>query len=122
MTTVLAKIPEHLKPEIDAALSWFNTREGADFEVTGIVDPPASAGAGQDLRLVLCGSGTCRQETFRVGSSANGPQIDWLGDNQSKASSKVAELDPPPGPLRQWIDEVSGRHTFTVLLFYRGFW
>ena len=122
MTTVLDTIPEHLQPEIEAALSWFNTREGSDFEVTGIVDPPASADAGQDLRLVLCGAGTCRQETFQVSSLPNGPQVSWLGEDQSNTNSGVAELDPPPGTLRQWIDEVSGRHTFVVLLFYRGFW
>ena len=121
MTTVLDAIPEHLQRDVDAALAWFNAREGGGFEVTGIVDPPESAGAGRQLRLVLCGSGTCRQETFRVAPSPNGPRIDWLGD-RAEAGDGVAELDPPPGARRGWIDEVAGRHAFVVLLFYRGFW
>ena len=122
MATVLDAIPEDLQPEVEAALAWFNASESGDFEVTGIVDPPEGAGEGGDLRLVLCGGGACRQETFRVASSPSGPQVDWLSGDRPVASEGVAELDPPPGARRNWIDEISGRHAFTVLLFYRGFW
>lgn len=119
MTTVLENIPEHLQHDVGLALDWFNTREGDFFEVTGIVDPPPTAGAAHDLRLVLCGAGTCRQETFQVNAAAK--HVQWLGDD-SAAANGVAELDPPPGPMRQWIDQVCERHNFVVLLFYRGFW
>ena len=122
MATVLDTIPQHLQRDVDAAVAWFNAREGGGFQVTGIVDPPGSAGAAQDLRLVLCGAGTCRQETFRVASSPSGPLVDWLGDDRSVAGAGVAELDPPPGARRGWIDQVSRRHAFVALLFYRGFW
>ncbi|MDG2336305.1 MAG: hypothetical protein P8Q97_19045 [Myxococcota bacterium] len=122
MLTVSETIPAALQPQVETALAWFNSKESADFEVTGIVDPPPSAAAGEDLSLILCGGGLCRQETFRVVSSPDGPRVEWLSGDQSGAGEGVAELDPPPGALRNWIDEISGRHAFTVFLFYRGFW
>jgi len=122
MTTVLDAIPDHLQPEVQSALAWFNASEGGNFEVTGIVDPPQSGGEGQALRLVLCGGGICRQETFRVASASDGSQVDWLSDDRADGSEGVAELDPPPGARRDWIDEIAGKHAFTLLLFYRGFW
>jgi len=122
MTTVLDSIPEYLQREVSIALAWFNAREKAEFEVTGIVDPPSSGEAVQTLRLVLCGAGICRQETFRVDNSPNGPEIEWLGNDASKSGEETAELDPPPGARRGWLDDVSARHKFVVLLFYRGFW
>lgn len=122
MTTVLETIPEHLQHDVDLALAWFNGREGAAFEVTGIVNPPTTAGVGHDLQLILCGAGTCRQETFQVGSAASSnSEVKWLGEEPTVLDG-VAELDPPPGALRRWIDEACGRHAFVVLLFYRGFW
>ena len=122
MTTVLDTIPDDLQPEVDAALAWFNASEGGNFEVTGIVDPPQGGGEGRALRLVLCGDGTCRQETFRVASASDGSQVDWLSGDRADGSEGVAELDPPPGARRDWIDEIAGKHAFTLLLFYRGFW
>ncbi len=116
MTTVLDTVPGHLKTDVDAALAWFNAREGETYEVTGIVDPPEAAAPDKDLRLVLCGAGTCRQETFRVDAS----EVSWQGPEAS--TEDVAELDPPPGALRDWVDEVTARHKFVVILFYRGFW
>ncbi len=118
MTTVLDSIPEPLARDVQAALAWFNARGAGEFEVTGIVDPPAAPGAERDLRLVLCGEGTCRQETFRV----DGAQVEWLGDGAASEAAGVAELDPPPGPRRAWLDDVALRHPFSVVLFYRGFW
>lgn len=122
MTTVHDTIPGHLQGDVDAVVAWFNTREGGGFEATGIVDPPPVAAAGGELRLVLCGQGTCRQERFRIGSSEHGQDIEWLGDGQAVGGASVAELDPPPGARRDWIDRVAGQHAFVVLLFYRGFW
>ena len=122
MTTVLDTIPGHLQHDVDSVLAWFNAREGGGFEVTGIVNPPPAAASGRELRLVLCGQGTCRQERIRVASAEDGQRIDWLGDDQAVAGEAVAELDPPPGARRGWIDRVAGQHAFVVLLFYRGFW
>ena len=105
MTTVHDTIPGHLKRDVDAAVAWFNAREGGGFEATGIVNPPPAAPAGEELRLVLCGRGTCRQERFRIQSSENGQQIEWLGDGQAAqgrsrcrtrpAAGRAARLDRP---------------------------
>ena len=38
------------------------------------------------------------------------------------AGAPQAELDPPPGPRRSWLDRTLDQHAFTVVLFYRGFW
>ncbi|MBL6687414.1 MAG: hypothetical protein ISP92_04240 [Pseudomonadales bacterium] len=122
MPTVLEIIPDQLREEVNAAVSWFNARENASFEVTGIVDPPNAAGSGEDLRLVLCGEGVCRQETFKVAASEDLSSVQWLGLDHAQDSAGVAELDPPPGARRTWLKDVAERHTFVVLLFYRGFW
>ncbi|MDE0885651.1 MAG: hypothetical protein OSB70_08975 [Myxococcota bacterium] len=113
-------IPAALEPGVEIALLWFNSHESAEFEVTGIVGPPESADEGGDLQLILCGAGLCRQETFRVVSLPEGPRVDWISGERSAGGESVAELDPPPGALRNWIDEVSSRHSFTVFLFYRA--
>ena len=125
MTTVLETIPQNLRAEVDSALVWFNAHENASFEVTGIVNPPTASNSGEDLRLVLCGEGVCRQETFRVAGSAGSagaPTVAWLGLDHAQDSLSVAELDPPPGSRKAWLADVAGQHSFAVLLFYRGFW
>ena len=122
MPNVLEVIPEDLQEEVNAALTWFNAHKNTSFEVTGIVDPPAAATKGGDLRLVLCGGGVCRQETFQVSGSADRPTVRWLGVDHVKDSVGIAELDPPPGARKTWLADVVGQHDFTVLLFYRGFW
>jgi len=132
VTTVRETIPEPLQPEVDAAIAWFNRsrddREGgAHFEVTGIVDPEdalASDGP-RDLRLVLCAGDRCEQRTFRVSTDASGFSValaDELGMAARDPDSTPAELDPPPGARRSWLDAALARHAFIVLIFYRGFW
>ena len=122
MPNVLEIIPEDLHAEVDAALAWFNAYENASFEVTGIVDPPTDSARGENLRLVLCGDGVCRQETFKVSGPADMRTVSWLGLDHEQDSVGVAELDPPPGAKKTWLADVAGRHAFAVLLFYRGFW
>ena len=90
--------------------------------MTGIVDPPAVSNSGQDLRLVLSSEGVCRQETFKVAGSADTPKADWLGLDHAQERIGVAELDPPPGARKAWLADVARKHSFSVLLFYRGFW
>lgn len=122
MTTVLDEIPEPLRADVDAALAWWNARESGDYSVTGIVDPPAAPDPARPLQLVLCGAGTCRQESFRVAATPEGAQVEWLGERETAEGAAVAELDPPPGARRDWLETVMGRHAFVVLVFYRGFW
>lgn len=120
MTIVLDTIPEALREEVDAALIWFNGQHSGAYEVTGIIDPPTEPASEHGLRLVLCGEGQCLQESFRITPEAGGFAVSAL--TADAAPGGVAELDPPPGPRRRWVDEVRDRHAFVMLVFYRGFW
>ncbi len=126
MTTVSDEIPEALQPDVDAALEWFNRDRSTPFEVTGILDPEAALAttAPRELRLVLCGGDRCEQRSFRVASGIAGREVGFLEDAVPTVDEAApqAELDPPPGPRRGWLDRTLARHEFTVVLFYRGFW
>ena len=126
MSTVSETIPAVLKPDVEAALDWFNRDQPIPFEVTGILDPDdaLASNAPRELKLVLCGGDRCEQRSFRVSSTDAGHKIGFLEDEAplTGATESQAELDPPPGPRRSWLDRTLDRHTFTVVLFYRGFW
>jgi len=122
--TVQEDIPEHLLPEVNASLAWFNDQEDVVFEVTGIVDPDESlAGTGsRALKLVLCGGDRCEQRSFSVRESDHGYEIAFLEKDLPASDAIPAALDPPPGALRGWLDNALASHDFVLLLFYRGFW
>ena len=124
MTTVRETIPDGLQPEVDAALAWFNRQEEVEFEVTGILDPDdALAASGtRELHLVLCGGYRCELRSFRVAASGDGYDIDFANTKPKTQANTPAELDPPPGARRRWLERVLGQHAFVVLIFYRGFW
>lgn len=125
MTTVRETIPEALRPEVDAALAWFNRERRAEFEVTGIVDPDLSLATSgpRDLRLVLCGGELCEQRSFRVSRGPEGFEVALQEDSSPlEPDALPAELDPPPGARRSWLDVALAKHAFVVLVFYRGFW
>ena len=129
MPTVSETIPSALQPDVDAALDWFNRDQPIPFEVTGILDPDValSTSAPRDLKLVLCGGDRCEQRSFRVSQGSAGPEVGFLEEGGPAvagvaAGERQAELDPPPGPRRSWLDRTLDRHTFSVILFYRGFW
>lgn len=124
MTTVRDTIPDGLQSEANAALAWFNRQEEDEFEITGIVDPAdalAASGA-RELRLVLCGGDRCEERSFRVAASGDGYDVGFAGPGPSDEAGTPAELDPPPGARRGWLDRALGQHAFVVLVFYRGFW
>lgn len=127
MAIVSEVIPTELKAEVDAALAWFNASQDHAFDVTGIVDAQLSIESDEprELRLVLCGGDSCQKHNFRVASTDEGYRVafaaDPLGANENGAPLQP-ELDPPPGALRNWLDSVIPQHSFTLLLFYRGFW
>jgi hypothetical protein len=100
-------IPPELLERVRAALAWVNESADTEWEVTGIVDPEEALVGGEDLHLILCGGDRCEQKSFRV---------------RGQPGARPAELDPPPGPRRAWLDGVLAQHAFVVLLFYRGFW
>ncbi len=126
ITTVQETIPEALRGEVEAALAWFNRQEDVAFEVTGILDPEvALAAAGpRELRLILCGGDRCEQRSFRVARAGDGFDVTPAEADPPRADEGAppAELDPPPGARRGWLDGVLARHAFVVLVFYRGYW
>ena len=125
MATVSETIPESLQPEVDAALGWFNSVQADAFEVTGIVDAELSLEANEPrkLRLVLCGGDTCQQRSFLVSASDDGFNVSFSeAETPTGPSEPQAELDPPPGARREWLESALSKHKFVVLVFYRGFW
>ncbi len=132
MPTVSEVIPAALRPDVDAALAWFNRDQAIPFEVTGILDPDDALedDSPRELRLVLCGGDRCEQRSFRVSDMGSGREIGFVedaaavdGSDSARSTENLqAELDPPPGPRRGWLDRTLERHDFTVVLFYRGFW
>ncbi len=126
MTVVEETIPNALKPEVEAALAWFNQSEGVAFEVTGILDPEAAleASGSRDLHLILCGGDRCERRSFRVTGSHSGYDVAAVGDDLavSTEGQAAARLDPPSGARRGWLDRALTQHAFVVLVFYRGFW
>jgi len=124
MPTVQENIPETLLPEVEASLAWFNEQEEINFEVTGIVDPDTSIGVSgtRTLHLVLCGGDRCEQHSFSVRESGESYQISFLEMAPPAPDEVPAELDPPPGALRGWLDDALASHDFILILFYRGFW
>ena len=131
MAVVSDVIPSELQDDVDAALAWFNASQDVSFEATGIVDPQISIDSGnpRELRLVLCGGDSCQKREFVVDKTSDGYRVAFVSeasesgtDNQIQTTAPQSELDPPPGALRNWLDSVVPQHSFTLLLFYRGFW
>jgi len=126
-------IPAALAAEAEAARAWFVGRESAEFKLTGIVDPedvlaPHSATGARELQLILCGNrdgqDVCLRERFSVTPAADGFDVAHHDDvdPHPMIGSPAPLLDPPPGVRAGWLDSVLQKHSFVVLVFYRGFW
>ena len=126
MPTVSENIPETLQPRVEAAVAWFNASPeaaGDAFKATGILDEAEALAGSEELRLVLCGGDRCEQHSFRLSGTADAWQVELATAFPAIADGKPqAELDPPPGARRNWLDQTLAQHAFVVLLFYRGFW
>ncbi len=126
MAVVEETIAPALQPDVDAALAWYNAQESDEFKVTGILDPDRALeqSGTRELRLVLCGGDRCEQRSFRVTATGDDYDVAFLNDASSQEPNGVAqaELDPPPGAMKGWLDRVLSQHAFVVLVFYRGFW
>ena len=124
MPSIQETIPDHLAEAAEAARAWFSADQGSEFKLTGIVDPVELAEG--PLQLILCGhqkgQEVCLRERFGVRSVGAGFEIDHLEGAPPEYGSVAPLLDPPAGERRGWIDQVTARHEFTVLIFYRGFW
>ncbi len=128
MPQIEESVPAHLVAAAEAARASFSADQGSEFKVTGIVDPPPADGtevADRDLQLILCGQqdgqDVCLRERFAIAPSGGGFEVERL-ESEPDVGSPAPELDPPVGVRARWLDETIGRHAFTVLLFYRGFW
>lgn len=123
MPTVVEEIPVHLQPAADAALSWINNERGANYKLTGLVDPDLDwrPGEGQptELGLVLCENDMCAREQVRIQKHGDVFQIAEVELGEPKIP---AHLDPPEGVRGHWIEDQLSKHAFVVLVFYRGFW
>jgi hypothetical protein len=126
MPTVSETIPETLQPRVEAAVAWFNASAeaaGDAFKVTGILDEEKALSGSEELRLVLCGGDRCERHSFRVSGTVDAWKVEFAKVVSAPLSEKPqAELDPPPGARRSWLDQTLSQHAFVVLLFYRGFW
>ena len=123
MPNVVEEIPIELKPAADAALAWINQERGAQFKLTGLVDPDKAMGqkTGQpiELGLVLCEGDLRRREQVRVEAKGQGFEV---GAIEAETSVIPPHLDPPSGVRQSWLDDQLGKHAFIVLLFCRGLW
>jgi hypothetical protein len=119
---IVEEVPSALQPEVDAALAWLDAEQGRRFEVSGIVDPETALRAGgepHDLTLILCDGDLCVREQVRVCARSGGFEISRAG---AAREDPPAELDPLPGVRAGWLEAALAKHTFVVLVFYRGFW
>ena len=123
MANVVETIPIGLKPAAEAALTWVNQERGAQFKLTGLVDPDNAMGKkpGQpiELGLVLCEGDLCCLEHVRVETKSQGFEVSAI---EAETSVIPPHLDPPFGVRQSWLDDQLGKHAFIVLLFYRGLW
>ncbi len=123
MPNVVEDIPQQLRPAAEAALAWINRERGAQFELTGLVDPEEALarppGEPMELGVVLCEGDRCLREQVRVVPGSDGFAVTAVeGDD----TAIPALLDPPPGVRGTWLDEQLAKHSFILLLFYRGRW
>ena len=116
---IVERIPETLRPEVDAALAWLAAEQGRSFSLTGVVDPERAAGSAHDLTLIVCDGDLCLREQLRVHPRSGGFQF---SRSDAAREDPPAELDPLPGARTGWLAGVLARHAFVVLVFYRGFW
>ena len=123
MPNVVEKIPSELKPAAEAALAWINQEHGAQFKLTGLVDPDKAMGrkTGQpiELGLVLGEGDLCLREQVRVEATSQGFEVSAI---EALALVIPPHLDPPFGVRHSWLDDQLGKYAFIVLLFYRGLW
>jgi len=137
MSRVVEVIPDALAAEAEAARDWFIREQNTEFKLTGIVDPEAvlaraSETGARELQLILCGNrdgeDVCLRERFEVKSGSDGFDVIHLEDagpgsgSHPKIGSPAPLLDPPLGTRAGWLDGVLEKHSFVVLVFYRGFW
>jgi hypothetical protein len=123
VANVVEEIPLELRPAAEAALAWINRERGAQFKLTGLVDPDETLGRDPrrpiELGLVLCDGDQCLRQQVRIQAQGQGIQVSAI---ESDHAVIPPHLDPPVGVRRIWLADQLARHAFVVLVFYRGFW
>ena len=61
----------------------------------------------------------CLREQVRVEAKGQAFEVSAI---EAETSVIPPHLDPPFGVRQSWLDDQLGKHTFVVLLFYRGLW
>lgn len=123
MPNIVEDIPTTLQPAADAALAWINEERGAEFKLTGLVDPDPNwnpdSGDATELGLVLCENDMCSREQVRLQKHGDAFQVAAI---EAEDNVIPPHLDPPAGVRASWLDEQMAKHGFIVVVFYRGFW
>ena len=123
MSNIVENVPPHLQPAATAALAWINDQRGANYKLTGLVDPDLDwqpeSGAATEMGLVLCEDELCAREQVRVEAHGSEFQISLI---DLEAPEIPPHLDPPEGVRAGWLNDKLSKHGFVVILFYRGFW
>jgi len=130
MATSVGAVPEILRPQVEAAVTWLSREQGRDFHASGMLDPAAvvaererlGAEGSLVLPLVLCEGDLCLRENLRIRAVGSGFDVGLLAPEHAAPGQPSALLDPPPGVRSGWLAPQLERHRFVLLLFYRGFW
>lgn len=116
-------IPPSLREPVAAALEWINASQGAEYEVTGVVEEQEAlnngAGSDYEIGLVLCDGEICKCERIRIQTTHDGFNFSF---SEVKRAEIPALLDPPAGIRSTWLDKQLQEYEFLLLLFYRGRW
>ena len=124
MSNVVEKIPQELRPGVEAALDFWNESQPEPFKLTGVIDPDQvlatrMPGAQFELPLVLCRGDLCVRESFLLQPTPSGFDV---RSADTEAVDPPGEVDPLPGARIGWLDEILAKHDFALIHFYRGLW
>ena len=121
-----AQIPDTLLEPVEAARNWLNESNGTNYDVTGLVDYETALEVLPDepfeLGLILCDGEICTREKVQFFPHASTVDGGYRFNVEQPDFEMPAELDPPPGLRKAWLDKTLGDQAFLLLLFYRGRW
>ena len=103
-----------------------NTALGTNYDVTGLVDYETALEVLPEepfeLGLILCDGENCKREKVQFFPNGSTGKEDYRFEVEQPDFEMPAELDPPPGLRKAWLDKKLGDQAFLLLLFYRGRW
>ena len=115
-------IPEALLEPVEAARNWLNTSQGTNFEVTGLSGHENALNKGPEesfeIGVIFCDGKICKREKIHFIPNEGNYRFS-IGQPDFEMP---AELDPPLGLRKGWLEKKLGEQAFLLLLFYRGRW